>query len=154
MDEGINYLMPSTPFFPKLPPPPASHALPPALSINIDYIPFNNGPAMAGAYVCKADKFFPQGLSHPPNFRIIYSLRLIKAPVRPQNTVRPNCSSGKMVILGGAAMARRKRGTGGDGNGVKDFHFEDARRKNNPPAGLSSIRLIFFRCIYSFRFAP
>jgi len=34
-------------------------------------------------------------------------------------------------------MARRKRGTGGDGNGVKDFRFEEAKRKNNPPAGLA-----------------
>jgi adenine-specific DNA-methyltransferase len=32
-------------------------------------------------------------------------------------------------------MARRKRG--GQANGVKDYRYEEARRKNNPPAGIA-----------------
>jgi adenine-specific DNA-methyltransferase len=34
-------------------------------------------------------------------------------------------------------MARRRRGQGGDPDGIKDFRFEEARRKNNPPAGMA-----------------
>ncbi|MBM4287819.1 MAG: site-specific DNA-methyltransferase [Deltaproteobacteria bacterium] len=34
-------------------------------------------------------------------------------------------------------MARRGRRQGGDPNGIKDFRFEEARRKNNPPAGMA-----------------
>lgn len=34
-------------------------------------------------------------------------------------------------------MARRKKRQAGDPNGVKDFRFEEAKRKNNPPAGLA-----------------
>lgn len=33
-------------------------------------------------------------------------------------------------------MAHRRKGTtGADGNGVKDFRFEEAQRKNNPRRG-------------------
>jgi len=35
-------------------------------------------------------------------------------------------------------MTRQRRRQGGDPNGVRDFRFEEAKRKNNPPAGLAT----------------